>query len=208
VETALFGITSEDVAANIADGSFGMSRETGEFINTTLTKAHRSGSDVGYAEALGDRLLSDGAPNAAISILAAGCRLGVPVSVHAAIGTDVVHQQPTMDGAATGELSLRDFRLLARIVADLGSGGVALNVGSAVILPEVFLKALTVARNLGHDVRDFSTANFDFIQHYRPRMNIVTRPTAAGGRGFQFTGHHELLFPLFVAMIGRESARA
>jgi hypothetical protein len=115
--------------------------------------------------------------------------------VHVALGTDIIHQQPTADGAAFGECSLRDFRILARQVANL-SGGVMLNLGSAVILPEVFLKALTVARNLGHSVKDFTTANFDMIQHYRPRVNVVSRPTLAGGQGYTITGHHEIMIPL------------
>jgi hypothetical protein len=123
------------------------------------------------------------------------------VTVHAAIGTDIVHQQPSMDGAATGELSFRDFRKLCALVKDLRGGGVVMNVGSAVILPEVFLKALTVARNLGYRARGFSTANFDMIQHYRPRMNIVHRPTRGGGKGYAFTGHHEIMIPLLCAMI-------
>jgi hypothetical protein len=200
-ETALWGVTSEDVAGSLADGTFGMSRETGEFVNGTLTRAWRRGSE-GYGGAIGRALLK--APHTGLSILAACVRKGIPATVHAAIGTDIVHQQPSMNGAATGELSLRDFRLLAGQVGLLRGGGVVMNIGSAVVLPEVFLKALTVARNLGARARGFTTANFDMIQHYRPRMNVVGRPTAGGGRGYLFTGHHEIMVPLVAAMIKQQ----
>jgi hypothetical protein len=200
VETARFGTTSEDVAENIRDGSFGMSRETGEFINGTLTEGMRE-NELGFGEAIGRRLsAATDAPYKQFSITATGYDLHIPVSVHAAIGTDIVHQQPSMNGAATGEMSFRDFRLLCTVLCDI-RGGVVINVGSAVIMPEVFLKALTVARNLGHDAFGFVTANFDMIQHYRPRMNVVERPTQAHGRGFQFTGHHEIMIPLLAAML-------
>ncbi len=200
-ESALFGQTSEDVAATITDGSFGMARETGEFINGTLGDAYASDdADIGFGEALGQRIL-EVATEHRRSIMATAVRLGSPISVHAAIGTDIIHQQPSMSGEATGELSFRDFRLLCQELFDLGQGGVVLNIGSAVILPEVFLKALTVARNLGAQAFDFTTANFDMIQHYRPRVNVVQRPTQDGGRGFSFTGHHELMIPLFSAML-------
>jgi hypothetical protein len=198
VETAMWGRTSEDVESNIADGHFGMSRETGEFINGILLNAALKDSG-GYGEALGRALQKS--PNKRLSILAACYAREVPVTVHAAIGTDIIHQQPTMSGAATGEMSFRDFKVFCNVVKDLRGGGVVMNVGSAVVLPEVFLKALTVARNLGHKVRGFTTANFDMIQHYRPRMNVVHRPTRAGGRGFMFTGHHEIMIPLVCAMI-------
>jgi len=199
-ESALFGVTSEDVAANLQDGSFGMWRETGDFINGTLKEA-RDTDAVGFGEAIGKALIAAEAPHLAYSILAAGVRLNVPVSIHAAIGTDIVHQQPSMDGAVTGEMSFRDFRVLAHSVKDLRDGAVVLNVGSAVILPEVFLKALTVVRNLGYPALGFSAANFDMIQHYRPNMNVVTRPTSGAGRGFVFTGHHEIMIPLLAAMV-------
>ncbi|MBI4417972.1 MAG: hypothetical protein HY563_04290, partial [Ignavibacteriales bacterium] len=172
VETAMWGHTSEDVAVNLMDGTFGMSRETGEFINKCLTLAFRS-SQAGYGEALAKRLMEKKARLAPVSILVQCYRCRVPVTVHAAIGTDIVHQQPTMDGAATGELSFRDFKVLAHSVKDLQGGGVVLNIGSAVILPEVFLKALTVARNLGYKAKGFSTANLDMIRHYRPTVNVV-----------------------------------
>ncbi len=199
-ESALFGVTSEDVGANLVDGSFGMWRETGDFINGALNQEYGTG-EAGFGETIGRALLECQAPHRSTSILATGVRLGIPVTIHAAIGTDIVHQQPSMNGAATGELSFRDFRVLAHAVSGLVGGGVVLNVGSAVILPEVFLKALTVARNLGHACRGFTTANFDMIQHYRPNMNVVSRPTQDGGRGLVFTGHHEIMVPLLAAMI-------
>ena len=155
--------------------------------------------EIGFGEALGEKLMDAGTGRP--SIMATCVRLGVPITVHAAIGTDIVHQQPTTSGEATGELSFRDFRGLCHQLFQLGNGGVVMNVGSAVILPEVFLKALTVARNLGADAFHFTTANFDMIQHYRPRVNVVQRPTQDGGRGFAFTGHHEIMVPLTFAMI-------
>ncbi len=200
VETAMWGQTSEDVAVNMLDGKFGMARETGEFINKALVKAMTESSE-GYGEALAKKLLALKAPHKKVSILVNCYNLVVPVTVHAAIGTDIVHQQPTMDGAATGEMSFRDFKILANGVKELKQGGVVLNIGSAVILPEVFLKALTVARNLGHRAQGFSTANFDMIRHYRPQVNVVERPTLKHGRGFNFVGHHEIMVPLLAAMI-------
>lgn len=200
VETAMWGHTSEDVAVNLMDGRFGMSRETGEFINKGLTKAFME-SSMGYGEALGIKLMAVKARNVKLSLLATCCTLKVPVTVHAAIGTDIVHQQPTMDGAATGELSFRDFKVLSNSVKELKNGGVVLNVGSAVILPEVFLKALTIARNLGYKARGFSTANFDMIRQYRPSVNVVERPTQGSGRGYSFTGHHEIMIPLLAIMV-------
>jgi len=200
VETAMWGVTSEDVADNLLDGSFGMWTETGEFINGVLTHNFQE-SDDGYGEALGEALTKKSAPNLEYSILAAGIASNIPVTVHAAIGTDIIHQQPTMNGAATGELSFRDFRTLCEVVSGLNDGGVVLNFGSAVILPEVFLKALTVARNVGHKAKGFVTVNFDMIQHYRPRVNVVQRPTQDGGKGYSITGHHELMIPLLAAAI-------
>ena len=206
VETAMWGHTSEDVAVNLLDGSFGMSKETGDFVNKALVKGFAESSD-GYGETLAKKIIALKAPNRAVSILAECYDTGVPVTVHAAIGTDIVHQQPSMDGAATGELSYRDFKILVSSVKDLKNGGVVLNLGSAVILPEVFLKALTVARNLGFKAKGFSTANFDMIRQYRPQMNVVERPTQHGGRGYNFTGHHEIMIPLLAAMIKLESGR-
>ncbi len=200
VETAMFGKTSEDVAENILDGYFGMARETGELINVTLLQASVQ-TDMGYGEAIGRELIKRKAPNLQYSILASSIKLNVPVTVHAAIGTDIIHQQPTMDGAATGEMSFRDFKVLCNAVKDLVDGGVVINIGSAVIMPEVFLKALTVTRNLGYKTAKFATANFDMLPQYRPFMNIVTRPTQAGGKGFNFIGHHEIMIPLLYAML-------
>ena len=200
METAMWGHTSEDVAVNLMDGRFGMSRETGEFINKCLTKAFLESTE-GYGEALGKKIVALKARNQKLSLLAACHRLHVPVTVHAAIGTDIVHQQPTMDGAATGELSFRDFKILANSVKDLKGGGVVVNVGSAVILPEVFLKALTVARNLGYKAKGFSTANFDMIRQYRPSVNVVERPTRGSGIGYNFIGHHEIMIPLLAVMV-------
>jgi hypothetical protein len=207
VENAIFGRTSEDVATNIQDGSFGMSRETGELINGTLATAFSEDTEIGYGEALGLRLIADKADHLQNSVLAAAVRLQVPVTVHAAIGTDIVHQQPTMRGDVTGEMSFRDFRLLARLCGE-AQDGVVMNVGSAVIMPEVFLKAITVARNLGIGGRGFVTANFDMLQHYRPQMNILERPTKPDGRFFSFTGHHEIMIPLVAAALKLSIERA
>jgi hypothetical protein len=206
VETAMWGKTSEDVAMNLMDGTFGMSKETGDFINLALTKGMTE-SDAGYGEILGQKIIALKAKNKSLSVLAGCFELGVPVTVHAAIGTDIVHQQPTMDGAAAGELSYRDFKVFVNSIKSLINGGVVLNFGSAVIMPEVFLKALTVARNLGYKAKGFSTANFDMIRQYRPQMNVVERPTQRFGRGYNFTGHHEIMFPLIAAMIKEKLAR-
>ena len=206
VETAMWGHTSEDVAVNLLDGKFGMSKETGEFINKGLVKGMTEGSE-GYGEALAKKLIAVKAKNRKLSILATCYHLGIPVSVHAAIGTDIVHQQPSMDGAATGEMSFRDFKVLVNSVKDLKGGGVVLNVGSAVIMPEVFLKALTVARNLGFKAKGFSTANLDMIRHYRPQMNVLERPTQHSGRAYNITGHHEVMIPLLAAMIKSRQGR-
>ncbi len=198
VESTLYGKTSEDVAKNIIDGKFGMARETGEFINGTLKIS--ISEDIGYGTAIGRELIRRKPKFLKNSIIATSYKNNIPVTVHAAIGTDIIHQQPTMDGAVTGEMSFRDFKILCNVIKDL-NGGVVLNIGSAVILPEVFLKALTVVRNLGYNVKKFSTANFDMIPQYRPFMNIVTRPTQHGGKGYNFIGHHELMIPLFVAIL-------
>lgn len=203
VETAMWGRTSEDVAVNLLHGRFGMARETAQLINTALRDAYRQ-SDLGYGEALGKKLLELKAPNRAVSLLATCYALTIPLTVHAAIGTDITHQQPSMDGAAVGELSFRDFKTLCEICKGLTGGGVVLNVGSAVIMPEVFLKALTVARNLGAKAKGFTTAVFDMNYHYRPAMNVKLRPTQDGGTGYYFTGHHELMIPLLAAMIKTE----
>lgn len=198
-ELATAGFTSEDVEAQLSEGDFGMAEETGRVLNEAASDGMRRG--IGLGRAVGERLLAMRPPHLGHSLLAACARLDVPCTVHVAVGTDIVHMHPRCDGAAVGATTHRDFRLLAAIVADLGDGGVYLNVGSAVLLPEVFLKALTLTRNLGHRVQNFVTANLDFIQHYRPTQNVVRRPVAKDGRGYALTGHHELLVPLLAAML-------
>lgn len=203
-ELAYQGETSEDVAEALGDGSFGMARETGEFLNEAIRTgvAH---AGVGIGRAVGERIHAAGFPHANLSVLAACARLEVPACVHVALGTDIIHLHPQADGAAIGEGSLRDFHLLAAVVARL-EGGVFINLGSAVIVPEVFLKALSLARNLGYTVNTFTTVDLDFVRHYRPAMNIVSRPTRQGGRGFHLTGHHEIVFPLLCAAVMEELA--
>ncbi|HEY7979918.1 MAG TPA: hypothetical protein VID19_00420 [Candidatus Eremiobacteraceae bacterium] len=195
VELAIAGKTSEDVDASLRDGSFGMSRETAGFILKAIADA---GPRVGLGRALGDALLARNAKFASTSLLAQGAALDVPVTVHVAIGTDIIHMHPEADGAALGAASLFDFRRFTEVIAAVTDGGAYLNFGSAVVLPEVFLKALSIARNLGYR-NNFVTADFDFIRHYRTRTNVVVRPHLDGGRGYMFTGHHEIMLPLFAA---------
>jgi hypothetical protein len=198
-EIALFGRTSEDVETQLHAGKFGMVDETGDFMNGAMLAAHAAGEGLG--EGYGRALVEANAPHAGVSLLAAAWRKGIPATVHVAIGTDTLHHHPRCDGAALGATSMRDFRVLAATLAE-ARGAVALNIGSAVLMPEVFLKALSVARNLGADLGGLTTVNFDQIQHYRPRVNVVERPTrAAGGTGYAITGHHEILVPLFAAAI-------
>jgi hypothetical protein len=197
-EIALIGETSEDVAASLKDGSFGMADETGRLLNEAITSGHKRGWGLG--KAVGENILRSKLPNSRLSILASGARLGIPVTVHVGLGTDIIHMHPNVNGAAIGATSLADFRTLTEIVATLGRG-VYLNFGSAVILPEVFLKALTLARNLGHPVRGLTTVNIDFIAHYRPLTNVVSRPTQESGKGFHLTGHLEIMIPLLFAAI-------
>lgn len=195
-EMALTGNTSEDVSAGLKDGTFGMARETGQFFARTLNRTRGAG----FGMAVGEAIEVDRLKNRKLSLLASCRRFGLPATVHVAIGTDIIHQQPGMRGDLLGAASYEDFRTLCAVVATL-EGGVVLNVGSAVILPEVFLKALTVARNLGYRVRKFTAANLDMIQHYRPRLNVVQRPTEMGGRRITLTGHHELLVPMLAQSI-------
>jgi hypothetical protein len=197
------GETSEDVQRGLNDGSFGMADETGRMMNAAL--AAGIGQGLGAGRALGDALLKAGQPNTPLSILATAAELGVPVTVHIAIGTDIIHQHPTTDGAVLGEATYRDFQTFAAVCAQL-EGGVVLNIGSTVIMPEVFLKALTIARNLGHRVERFTTATFDMIRHYRPAENVQRRPTALGGQGFYIVGHHEIMIPLLFAAVTEELA--
>lgn len=199
-EIALIGETSEDVAAYLQDGKFGMWEETGRLMNEAIQ--HAADKNIGMGEALGRHLIEMDAPYNAYSLLSsAGIQYDVPITVHVAIGTDIIHQHPSANGAAIGAASFTDFRLLTSLVTDLEGGGVVLNLGSAVILPEVFLKALTIARNLGHTVSQFTAANFDMSQQYRPMENVVKRPTEMGGKGYTFTGHHELMIPLLAQAI-------
>jgi hypothetical protein len=199
-EIALAGHTSEDVEAVLPDGSFGAAEETGREMNLAVAAAPPS---IGMGEALGARLAEIAHPDfAASSLLLQAWRRSVPVTVHVAVGGDTPHTHPSFDPAALGRATHHDFRLFTALVSQLDGGGVYLNVGSAVVLPEVFLKALSAARNLGRPVRGFTTVNLDFIQHYRPRVNVVERPHAgAGGRGFALTGHHEILLPLLAAAL-------
>ena len=195
-ELAAYGGTSEDVAAGLGDGTFGMAEETGREMNDAIGRGAKARQGAGEALAtyLGAR---KDLPGRDASVLLACAELGVPVTVHAAIGAEIIHQHPSADGAALGATSHRDFKRLAAAVPDLDDGGVVLNLGSAVIMPEVFLKALTVARNLNDGrPKNFTACDCDMQRQYRPRVNVVERPTLAGGRGIQLTGHHEILFPL------------
>jgi hypothetical protein len=201
-EIALAGHTSEDVEAVLPSGRFGAAEETGREMNQAITQGDAEG--LGIGESLGRRLDAGESPHGspANSLLPQAYRQGVPVTVHVALGTDTPHTHPAADGAAIGSASLRDFRLFCAYIADLDQGGVYLNVGSAVILPEVFLKAISAVRNLGRPLAGFTTANFDFIQHYRPRVNVVERPHAqSGGAGYAITGHHELMIPLLASAL-------
>ena len=198
VELALAGGTSEDVDATLGPGAFGMAEETGAGINAAIRDGVVRGHGLGRSVA--EWLHAANPPHADVSLLCAAARLGVPVTVHVALGTDIVHMHPDASGAAIGEGSLRDFRVFTSAVARLG-GGVYINCGSAVVLPEVFLKAVAIARNHGHDLTGLTTVNLDFLPHYRPLANVVRRPTAGIGHGFHLTGHHELLIPLLAAAL-------
>jgi len=204
VEIARAGCTSEDVETHLHAGSFGMVDETGDFMNAAMVEG--AGRGEGLGECWGRALIEESAPHRQASLLAAAYRCGIPATVHVAIGTDTVHHHPRCDGAALGEATLRDFRVFAASLSEV-SGSVILNFGSAVILPEVFLKALSVARNLGADLEGLTTVNFDQIQHYRPRVNVVERPTRArGSKGHALTGHHEIMVPLFAGAVLAELA--
>ncbi|MGQ9915829.1 MAG: hypothetical protein ACUVS7_00295 [Bryobacteraceae bacterium] len=200
-EIALAGCTSEDVEAVLPDGRFGSAEETGRLMNQAIAGAEAS--DCGLGEALGAALGTLAPPQfAPFSLLLQAWRRAVPVTVHVAVGTDTPHTHPAASGAAIGAATYRDFRLFCSLVRGLDSGGVYLNVGSAVVLPEVFLKAVSVVRNLGHPLAHFTTVNLDFLQHYRPRWNVVERPHArSGGAGYSITGHHEILLPLLAALL-------
>lgn len=198
-EIAFIGGTSEDVSESIEDGSFGMSHETGKFVNKAIKEGAKK--NMGIGRSMGEMLARGSFPYRRYSILYNALKNKVPVTVHVALGTDIIHQHPSCDGASIGKGSLKDFHELVYTVAKLGDGGVVLNIGSAVILPEVFLKALSVARNLNFRVKDFTTANLDMLSHYRPRVNVLERPTASGGRRYSITGHHEIMVPLLARAI-------
>jgi hypothetical protein len=202
-ELALMGHTSEEVDDEIDDGRFGMAEETGRLLNEAIGEGYEVGQGLG--EAVGGYInRSKGPfPNRATSILATGAKLGIPVTVHVALGTDIIHMHPAADGAAIGATSLLDFRRLAAVVSRM-EGGVYLNIGSAVVLPEVFLKTVSLGRNLGHSLTNITTVNMDFLAHYRPLTNVVRRPTQKGGKGYQLIGHHEIMLPLLVAAVAEE----
>jgi hypothetical protein len=205
-EIAIAGNTSEDVDTSIGTGKFGMALETGEQLNEIAKDSARLG--MGYGEAAGKFLAGGGVRYATSSVVASAYRRRIPVTIHLAIGTDIPHMHPAADGAALGAATYQDFRLFCALVKSMHPGGVYMNWGSAVLLPEIFLKAVSVMRNLGVPLRPITTANFDFIQHYRPLQNVVKRPTLPDGKarrveskGYAFTGHHELLMPLVAAAL-------
>ena len=200
-EIAIAGWTSEDVEAVLPDGRFGSAEETGREMNVAISEGAQAG--LGIGEALGLHLSRIAKPESAGQSLVLGAwEAGVPVTVHVAVGTDTPHTHPTASGEAIGAASHRDFRLFSTIVTGLHDGGVYINLGSAVVMPEVFLKAVSVVRNIGYPLTNFTTVNFDFLQHYRPKVNVVERPHAnAGGKGYSITGHHELMLPLLTAVL-------
>jgi hypothetical protein len=198
-ELAFFGHTSEDVERGLADGSFGMARETGEGMNTIINEGVRRGYGIG--EALGQSIMRQDAKFQELSILCQGFKDNLPVTVHIALGTDIIHQHPSVDGVALGKGGILDFRILAGQLAGLNDGGVVINCGSAVMMPEVFLKALTIARNLGSTIKNFTAVNLDMFEHYRPRVNVLTRPTKLGGEAYSIVGHHEIMLPLLYAAL-------
>ncbi len=202
-ELALIGHTSEEVEAELDTGRFGMAEETGRMLNEAAVQGAKEGQGLG--EAIGHYLnrYKSRFPNRDISLLATGARLGIPITVHVALGTDIIHMHPSADGAAIGAGSLLDFRRLATVVAGM-EGGVYINLGSAVIMPEVFLKTIALGRNLGHRLTDITTVNMDFLPQYRPTTNVVRRPTHKGGRGYSLIGHHEVMFPLLAAAVIEE----
>ena len=193
-EIAFQGKTSEDVAQNLKTGRFGMGRETADFLNHAATEGVKKGFGLGYA--IASAIAAEKLVNKDLSLLYNAYKHKVPVCVFVGIGTDIIHQHRSFDAASTAQGSLRDFHILVKNICSLNQGGVALNFGSAVLLPEVFLKALNLARNLGNQVKNFTTANFDMIYHYRPSQNVVIRPTLSGGKGYYIIGHHEIMLPL------------
>ncbi|MFA6357558.1 MAG: hypothetical protein WCY09_02690 [Candidatus Omnitrophota bacterium] len=198
-EIAFQGKTSEDVAENLKTGKFGMGRETADFLNVASTNGVKKGFGLGYAVA--NAIAAENLPNKDLSLLYNAYKHKVPVCVFVGIGTDIIHQHQSFDAASTALGSLRDFHILVDNIRSINQGGVVLNFGSAVLLPEVFLKALNLARNLGNKVKDFTTANFDMIYQYRPSQNVVNRPVLSGGKGYYIIGHHELMLPLLAQSV-------
>jgi len=200
-ELAYVGSTSEDVDAELCKGSFGMAGDTGKYLNKAIRDGVRKGYGIG--KSVGEMIHRSRFRFKGTSIFSCAFELGIPATVHVAIGSDIIHMHPEADGSSIGEGSFRDFKLFAAVVSDL-EGGVYINLGSAVIMPEVFLKALTIARNLGNKVENITTVNMDFIQHYRPRENVLRRPTLKKGAAYALTGHHEIMFPLLAAALIEE----
>ena len=198
-EIAYQGKTSEDVAANLKDGKFGMGKETADFLNCAAKEGVKKGFGLGYAVA--NAIATTDLANKDLSLLYHAYKHKVPVCVFVGIGTDIIHQHSSFDAASTAVGSLRDFHILVENIRSLNQGGVALNFGSAVLLPEVFLKALNLARNLGNKVKDFTSANFDMLYQYRAAQNVVSRPTASGGKGYYIIGHHEIMLPLLAQSV-------
>jgi len=201
-EIAFFGKTSEDVACSLKEGKFGFVEETGAFMNEAISRGAREG--MGMGEALGKKISEGKAPYKDLSLLYHAARLKLKATVHVSIGSDIIHQHPLARGEDLGKTTFTDFIRLTEDVSHLGKGGVFLNIGSAVVLPEVFLKALSISRNLGNSVTDFITGNFDLIEHYRPRQNVLTRPIQEGGESFSLIGHHEIMLPLFTQLLLEE----
>ena len=200
-ELALIGHTSEDVDMELCKGTFSMAEETGKGINKALNKGVKTGYGIG--KAMGESISKGRFKYRELSILASAHTLHIPASVHVAIGTDIIHMHPEADGKSIGEGSMRDFKLFSSVVSDL-QGGVYINLGSAVVMPEVFLKAVAVTRNLKHTVKNFTTVNMDFLQHYRSRENVLRRPVISGGKSYALTGHHEIMFPMLAAAVMNE----
>ena len=198
-EIAFSGQTSEDVDAGIREGQFGMAQETGEMLNRAINSGAQEG--LGLGEAVGKMMAQSTFPHKCLSLLATAYDLSIPVTVHIALGTDVIHFHPMVKGEALGKTSLTDFFLFCSLLEKLEGGGIFINIGSAVILPEVFLKAVSFVRNKGWPLENFSTAVFDFIHHYRPYQNVTLRPVGDKGRGFYFIGHHEIMIPLLAASL-------
>jgi hypothetical protein len=197
-ELSFIGHTSEDVGKELCKGTFGMAKQTGRYINMAIKNGVEKGYGIGRS--IGEMIYKGRFRFKRKSIFAAAYEIDIPSTVHVAVGTDIIHMHPDADGSAIGEGSFRDFRLFSSVVSDL-EGGVYINLGSAVIMPEVFLKALTIARNIGKKVEDITTVNMDFIQHYRPMENVLRRPTIRKGSAYALTGHHEIMFPLLAAAV-------